>query len=76
MNSQFLKLNANDLFKGVLVIVGTAILTAILPMLQSGKIPTLEELKVVVLASVSAGITYFLKNLLTNSDGNIKTEVK
>jgi hypothetical protein len=76
MNSSFLKLNTKDLFKGALIIVGTAILTAVLPMLQSGKIPTVDELKVVVLASVSAGITYFVKNLFTNSDGNMKPETK
>lgn len=76
MNSEFLRLNTQDVLKGALVIAGTALLTAMLPMLQSGKIPTLEELKVVLLAATSAGITYFLKNLFTNSDGKINTEAK
>lgn len=75
MNSPFLKLNSSDLLKGSLVIAGTALLTAVLPMLQSGRIPTVEDLKIIVLAAVSAGVTYFLKNLFTNSDGEIgKTE--
>lgn len=74
MDSQFLKLNTKDLIRGAIVVVGTGIVSAILPMIQSGKIPTIDELKVVAIAAVSAGITYFVKNLFTNSNGNFKPE--
>jgi len=74
MDSQFLKLNTKDLIKGAIVVVGTGILSAILPMIQSGKVPNVDELKVVVIAAVSAGVTYFVKNLFTNSSGSFKPE--
>ena len=76
MNSQFLKLNTKDLFKGTLIFVGTGILASILSMLKSGQTITTDDLKVVVIAAISGGVTYFVKNLFTNSEGNFKTETK
>jgi hypothetical protein len=70
-NSKFLTLGMNDFIKGILMAIGTAILTAIYPIIQSGVLPTWPELKVILLSGLAAGITYLLKNLLTNSNGNL-----
>ena len=71
MNSQFLSLNLKDISKGSIVFVGTAILTALLTIIQQGRIPNVTEISGIVVTSISAGAAYFLKNLFTNSDGDI-----
>jgi len=77
MNSTFLKLNLKDLGKGVLVAIGTAVLTAVIPLLQTGKLPNIEELRVVGVSAIAAGLVYLLKNLFTNSDGELaKKEIE
>jgi len=67
MNSDFLKLNLSDVIKGCIVSVITAILTALLPLLQSGQIP---EYKTLLFAGLTAGVSYLLKNLFTSSTGD------
>ena len=72
--SEFLKLNWRDVLRGAIVMAGTAVLIAILPILESGSLPTVGELKVIGIAAASSGIAYFLKNLFTNSEGEFKPE--
>lgn len=74
MNSDFLKFNWKDFMKSFVVMIITAILTAILPILQVGTFPTMLELKGIVGTSLLAGISYLIKNFLTNSRGNILTK--
>jgi hypothetical protein len=77
MPSNFLNLNLNDLFRGFLVAVITAILVALEPMLTTGQFPDLPTLKAVAIAGVGAGIAYLIKNIFTNSQGQIlKPEAK
>ena len=78
MNSKFLNLGKNDFIKGLLVAIGTAALTALLNIVNTGILPkTWADFKTVVIASIAAIITYLLKNLMTNSTGDIgKPEVK
>ena len=71
MPSNFLNLNLSDVFRGVLVAVGTSILVALEPLLVSGKLPDLPTLKAVGIAGVGAGIAYLIKNIFTNSQGQI-----
>lgn len=74
MRSEFLKLNLRDFFKGLIV----AILTAVLTFLQTIVVdPSLYSFKAVIIkcgwVALAAIIAYLLKNLITNSNGEILT---
>lgn len=70
-NSAFGKLNLRDLVNGLVVAFLTTGLTNLIQTLDSGKLPTLAEVKAGVLAGVVAALAYLLKNLVTNSDGKV-----
>jgi len=70
-NSPFGKLNLRDLVNGIVVAFLTASLTGMIQVLDSGVLPTASELKTSVLAGVVASLAYLLKNLVTNSTGDI-----
>lgn len=70
-NSSFGKLNLRDLVNGLVVAFLTASLTGLIQVLDSGVLPTASELKTSVLAGVVASLAYLLKNLVTNSNGEI-----
>lgn len=74
--SKFLKLNAEDFFKGLLVAVVTAILTAILVIIQSGLEINKQSILSVLYAGGAALVSYLLKNLFTNNKGEILTSDK
>jgi len=69
--SNFLNLNSQDLLKGFIVAFLSAALTGIVTTLDSGVLPTLAELKSAGIVGLTAGLSYLLKNLLTNSQGQI-----
>jgi len=66
--ANFLKINFHDIAKGVIVAVLTVILGGLLPIIESGALPTVAQLKIIGLSGATAGIAYILKNWLTNSD--------
>jgi hypothetical protein len=67
--SNFLNLNVDDLVKGFIVAFLSTALTGLISTLDSGALPTLAELKSAGIVGLTAGISYLLKNLLTNSQG-------
>jgi hypothetical protein len=67
--SNFLNLNSQDLLKGFIVAFLSAALTGIVTTLDLGVLPTLTELKSAGIVGLTAGLSYLLKNLLTNSQG-------
>jgi hypothetical protein len=67
--SNFLNLNFDDLVKGFIVAFLSTALTGVVATLDSGALPTLAELKSAGIVGLTAGISYLLKNLLTNSQG-------
>jgi hypothetical protein len=69
MKSKFFKLNASDLLKGLLVAFITALLTGRYQVVQAGSDLTWVSFKPVLIASIGAGLSYLIKNLCTNSDG-------
>ena len=70
--SKFLNLNWLDLGKGLLITVLTAFLGGILEVLQSGSLPaTWVVLQPILELSLAAGVSYLLKNLFTNSTGEL-----
>jgi len=70
-NSPFGKLNLRDLINGLVVAFLTASLTGLVQILDSGILPSLVELKSAGLAGVVASLAYLLKNLVTNSQGEV-----
>jgi hypothetical protein len=67
MKSDFLKLNWQDIVRGLLVAILTAAFIALQPIVERGTLPTLEELKAIGIVGISAGLAYLMKNFLTNS---------
>jgi hypothetical protein len=75
MKSNFLTLSARDFFKGLIVALISAVITFLYEAILAGKPLDLELLKSVGMIAFSAGLAYLLKNLGTNSAGEIlKTE--
>ncbi len=75
--SGFFRLGIYDLVKGLVVAIITSFLTLLLPCLQSGQLPIWEDVRGSIIAAVAAGIAYLLKNLFTNSNGELaKLELK
>ena len=70
--SNFLKLNAQDLLRGMLMAFLTALMTGLLQLFQEGPFvldwPTFQP---IVFASLAAMLSYFIKNYLTNSEGQL-----
>ena len=69
--SNLFTLNKSDLLKGLFVAFITALLTSLLQVMQSGKMPTMADLKVMGVTSLTAALAYFVKNFLTNSEGDV-----
>ena len=68
--SNFLKLNIQDLIKGLVVSILSAVITLILGLLQNGMS---IDWKTVGITALIAGLSYILKNFLSSSDGNKET---
>lgn len=71
MNSNFLSINWSDAIKGLVIAVLTAVLTGLLKIFETGALPTLADLQTIGIIAITAGLSYILKNLLTNSDGKM-----
>jgi hypothetical protein len=67
MKSKLLTLDWKDLSRGLLVAFLTAVLTGVINILDSGAIFTWVTLKPVLIAGISAALSYLLKCLATNS---------
>jgi hypothetical protein len=72
--SELFNLNIKDYLKSFVVMLITAILTALLPIIQGGQFPTFQEVKGLLLTSLLSGISYLIKNFLTNSRGFLLTK--
>lgn len=71
MKSNFLNLNAQDVVKGFVVAFLSAALTGLVATLDSGALPSVVELKQAAIVGLTAGLSYLLKNLLTNSQDEL-----
>jgi len=75
MKSDFLRLNAKDFLKGLLVAIIMTFIASLNAVLQDGTFDfTWLIMKPVVMSSVGAGLAYLIKNFFTNSEGKIGTE--
>jgi hypothetical protein len=72
MKSKLFSIGSSDLLKGLAVTVISMVLTMAGKSIDAGVFPTsLADWKVILLASVGAGVSYLLKNFLTNSNDQL-----
>ena len=70
--SNFFNLNWADLGKGLLIAFLTALLGGILELIQAGTLPTTwVQFQPILELSLAASVSYLLKNLFTNSEGQL-----
>jgi len=67
MKSKFLTLDWKDFSRGLLIAFLTAVLTGVINILDAGAVFTWVTLKPVLIAGISAALSYLLKCLATNS---------
>ncbi len=67
MKSKFLALDWKDFSRGLLIAFLTAALTGVINLLDTGAVFTWVTLKPVLIAGISAALSYLLKCLATNS---------
>ncbi len=67
MKSEFLSLNTKDFIRGILLAFMTAVLTGIIEMLDTEAVFTWLTFKPLLIAGLSAALSYLLKCLVTNS---------
>ena len=67
MKSKFLTLDWKDFSRGLMIAFLTAVLTGVINILDTGSVFTWVTLKPVLIAGISAALSYLLKCLATNS---------
>jgi uncharacterized membrane protein len=70
MRSKFLRLNARDFFRGLIVVILCTFITGVYQLIASSGAVNWLTIKPVVIAAIGAGVSYLTKNLLTNSKGD------
>lgn len=71
MKSKFLTLDWKDFSRGLLIAFLTAVLTGVINILDAGAVFTWVTVKPVLIAGVSAALSYLLKCLATNSQDQL-----
>lgn len=76
--SKFLSLAKIDWLKGLIVAVLFVVVSSIYQLIEDkGTLPSLAELSIIGVFAIKAALAYLLKNVLTNSDGQmLKKETK
>lgn len=74
--SKFLGLNVSDAVKGIIMAFLAAVLTAVYAAISDGDWPSKAELLDSLRVGLTASLAYILKNLFTNSEGQLKREQK
>ena len=67
MKSKFLSLDWKDFSRGLLIAFLTAVITGVINILDAGAVFTWITIKPVLIAGISAALSYLLKCLATNS---------
>lgn len=67
MKSKFFTLDWKDFSRGLLIAFLTAVITGVINILDAGAIITWITIKPVIIAGISAALSYLLKCLATNS---------
>ncbi len=67
MKSKFLTLDWKDFSRGLLIAFLTAVISGVINLLDTGAVFSWETIRPVIIAGISAALSYLLKCLLTNS---------
>jgi hypothetical protein len=67
MKSKFFTLDWKDFSRGLLIAFLTAVISGVIELLDAGTVFTWITIKPVLIAGVSAALSYLLKCLVTNS---------
>lgn len=73
MKSKLFTIDIRDLINGLFVAILTALLTGIIEILGDGAVFSWLTLKPVLIAGLSAALSYILKSLSTNSQNQLFT---
>jgi hypothetical protein len=73
MKSKLFTINNRDILHGILIAFLTALLTGIIDILDHGAVFTWLTMKPVIIAGISAALSYLLKCLATNSRNQLFT---
>ena len=71
MKSKKWSLNVRDLIHGFLMAMSGSVVSAIVPLLQTGTFPTEAQIMTSVKIGIGFGVVYLLKNFTSNSQGEI-----
>jgi len=71
MKSKFLRLDWKDFSRGLLIAFLTAVLTGVINILDTGAVFSWVTVKPVLIAGISAALSYLLKCLATNSQDQL-----
>jgi len=74
MKSKLFTLDYRDLFNGLLIACLASLIDGIIKILNSGAVFDWPHLKPVVIAGISAALSYLLKSLATNSHNQLFTK--
>jgi len=69
MQSTFLSLNSKDFLKGLVMAVLTAVISIVYTSVQAGSLEF--DWKTIGLTALSSALAYIMKNLFTNSSGEM-----
>jgi hypothetical protein len=69
--SKLFKLGFNDMIKGLIVTIIMVSGSSLTAILSTGAVPSVATLKIIGLSSIGAGLSYLIKNIFTNSNGEI-----
>lgn len=69
--SNYLNLNLRDLIHGFFVAFVGAILSGLVSILDLHQLPTVAQLKDFALIGLTAGVSYLLKNIFQNNEGDL-----
>lgn len=71
VKSSYNKLNWRDILHAFIMAFVTSSLTGIIELMQSGHLPTFASVKVHAVIGLTAGLSYVLKVLKENSNGQL-----
>ncbi len=74
MKSRLFTLDSRDLINGLLIAFLAAIIDGIIKLLESGVVFDWIHIKPVLIAGISAALSYLLKSLLSNSRNQLFTK--
>ncbi len=74
IKSKYLTLNARDILIGFLLAFMTSVLTGVIEILDNGAIFTWMTIRPILIAGLSAALSYLVKCLVTNSKDEFFTK--